>query len=78
MHAAIQAGHVAAAEWLEKQIGDLSTLHAFTNLPHNPTPDTMPIVARLIKRRTKMDKKAVSTAPSALAVVGIECIEFDM
>jgi hypothetical protein len=35
----------------------------------------MPIVARLMKRRTKMDKKGVSNAPSALAVVGTESDE---
>jgi hypothetical protein len=61
---------VAAAEWLEKQIDGPSTLRAFTNRAYKPTPDTMPIVARLLKRRTKLDKKALSTAPSALAVVG--------
>ena len=38
----------------------------------------MPIVARLMKRRTKMDKKAVSTAPSALPVVGTEITECDV
>jgi hypothetical protein len=73
MHKAVLLGQVAAAEWLEERIDGPSTLRAFTNLLHKPTPDTMPIVARLMKRRTKMDKKAVSTAPSALAVVGTEC-----
>ena len=65
MHTAVQNGHVAAAEWLEKQIYGLSTLRAFTNHPHKPTPDTMPIATRLMARRTKLDQKAVSTAPSA-------------
>jgi ankyrin repeat protein len=56
LHMAIQEGQVAAAEWLEKQIDGPSTLRAFTNRAYQPTLDTMPIVARLLKRRTKLDK----------------------
>jgi hypothetical protein len=72
MHVALEFGQVAAAEWLEKQIGGLPTLLAFTNLPHTPTSDTMHIAERLMARRAKLDQKAVRTAPSALAVVGTD------
>ena len=64
MHAAVALGQVAAAEWLEKQIDDLSTLRAFTNLAYKPNPDTVHIATLLMKRRAKLDQKAVSTAPS--------------
>jgi hypothetical protein len=77
MHTAVQNGHVAAAEWLEERIDGPSTLRAFTNLTYKPTPDTMHIATRLMKRRAKLDQKAVRTAPSALAVVGTDSDVYD-
>jgi hypothetical protein len=57
MHTAVQAGQVApeANRWL------FSTPCAFTNFPYKPTLDTLPFVARLLERRMKLDKKALST-----------------
>jgi hypothetical protein len=40
MHTAIHKGQVAAAEWLEKQIDELSTLRVFTNFELPPQADS--------------------------------------
>jgi hypothetical protein len=57
LHRAVGNGRVAAAEWLVNHIKDARTLDLCANCPLSPTPDTEPIMTRLVELRDERANK---------------------
>jgi ankyrin repeat protein len=57
LHFAAIKGHVAATEWLASHAKDAATLNAFTDVAPDTTPETEPIVARLMQLKKDRARK---------------------